>query len=61
MPPHLLTNFEIQKYYQNELKFNGVFSENKISNINGGTYIINFDGYGSIGTQWISLYINDNN
>ena len=37
------------------------FLENKISNINGGTYIINFDGYGSIGTQWISLYINDNN
>ena len=37
------------------------FLENKISNINGGTYIINFDGYGSIGTHWISLYINDNN
>ena len=26
MSPHPLTNFEIQKYYQNELKFNGVFS-----------------------------------
>ena len=23
--PHLLTNFEIQKYYQNESRFNGVF------------------------------------
>ena len=22
MPPHLLTNFEIQKYYQNEPRFN---------------------------------------
>ena len=61
MPPHPLTDFEIQKYYQNELKFNGVSSENKISKINGGTYIINFDGYGSIGTHWISLCINDNN
>ena len=27
MPPHLLTNFEIQKYYQNKPRFNGVFQE----------------------------------
>ena len=27
MPPHALTNFEIQKYYQNETKFNGVYSK----------------------------------
>ena len=26
MQPHPLTNFEIQKYYQNEPKFNGVYS-----------------------------------
>ena len=26
MPPHLLTNFEMQKYYQNEPRFNGVYS-----------------------------------
>ena len=25
MPPHPLTNFEIQKYYQNELRFNEVY------------------------------------
>ena len=30
MPPHSLTNFEIQKYYQNEPKFNGVFSRNNL-------------------------------
>ena len=24
MPPHPLTNFEIQRYYQNEPRFNGV-------------------------------------
>ena len=24
MPPHPLTNFEIQKYYENEPKLNGV-------------------------------------
>ena len=28
MPPHPLTNFEIQTYYQNEPKFNGVYSRN---------------------------------
>ena len=31
MPPHPLTNFEIQKYYQNEPNFNGVFSRNNLS------------------------------
>ena len=25
--PHPLTNFEIQKYYENEPRFNGVFQE----------------------------------
>ena len=29
-PPHPLTNFEIQKYYQNEPRFNGVFSTNNL-------------------------------
>ena len=28
MSPHPLTNFEMQKYYQNEHKFNGVYSSN---------------------------------
>ena len=30
---HPLTNFEIQKYYQNEPKFNGVYSRNNLSKI----------------------------
>ena len=30
MPPHPLTNFEIQKYYQNELMFNGVYSRHNL-------------------------------
>ena len=29
MPSHPLTTFEIQKYYQNELKLNGLYSRNK--------------------------------
>ena len=30
MPPHPLTNFEIQKYYQNEPRFDCVFSRNNL-------------------------------
>ena len=31
MPPYPLTNFEIQKYYQNEPKFNDVYSRDNLS------------------------------
>ena len=30
MPPHPLTNFERQKYYQNEHKFYGVYSRKNL-------------------------------
>ena len=61
MPPHPLTNFEIQKYYQNESKFNGVYSRNNLSKIKGGAYIINLDDYESVGAHWTLLYVNDDN
>ena len=41
MPPHPLTNFEIQKYYQNERRFNGVYSRDNFQKIKDGPYIIN--------------------
>ena len=50
MPHNSLTNFEIQKHYQKELKFSGVYS-----------YVINRDKYKSIGTNWIALYVKSNN
>ena len=28
--PHSLTNFEIQRYYENERRFNGVFSRDNL-------------------------------
>ena len=34
IPPHLLTNLEIQKYYKNEPRFNGVFSRNNLPEYN---------------------------
>ena len=36
MPPHPLTNFETQKYYQKELKFNDVYSRNNLPKIKVG-------------------------
>ena len=39
-PPHPLTNFEIQEYYQNELRFNGVFSRDNLPNNNNNNNII---------------------
>ena len=61
MPPHPLTNFEIQKYYQNEPKFNGVYSRNNLSKIKDWAYVIYLDEYNSIGTHWIALHVNGNN
>ena len=61
MPPHPLTNCEIQKYYQNEPKFNGVYSRNNLPNIKDGAYLINLDEFKSIKTHWIALYVNGNN
>ena len=60
LPPHSLTNFEIQEYYQNEPIFNGVFSRDNLpnNNIKNGAYVINLDEYHDIGFHWIALYVN---
>ena len=55
-----LTNFEIQKYYQNEPRFNGVFSRDNLQKIKDGAYIINLHEYSDIGTHWVALHVNDN-
>ena len=70
--PHPLTNFEIQEYYQNEPRFNGVFSRDNLpnnnrnnnnnnnnNNIKNGAYVINIDKYCDIGTHWVALYVNN--
>ena len=61
MPPHPLTNFEIQQYYQNEPIFNGVVSRNNLFKIKDGTYVINLGEFKSIVSYWTALYVNDNN
>ena len=60
MTPHLLTNFEIQAYYQNEPRFIGVYSRDNLpAKIKDGAYVINLDEYSDIGTHWIALYVNN--
>ena len=70
LPAYPLTNFEIQEYYQNEPRFNGVFSRDNLPNnnnnnnnhnhnIKNGTYVINLDEYHDIGTHWVALYVNN--
>ena len=57
MPPHPLINFEIQKYYQNEPRFNGVYSiDNLPKKIKDGAYVINLDEHSHAGMHWIALY-----
>ena len=69
LPAHPLTNFEIQRYYRNEPRFNGVFSRDNVPNnirpkglgsaVKNGAYVINLDEYHDIGTHWVALYVNN--
>ena len=59
MSPHPLTNFEIQKYYQYEPRFNGVIlRDNLQKKIKDKAYVINFDEYPDVGTHQIALFCN---
>ena len=58
MPTHPLTNFEIQTYYQNEPKFNGVYSRNTFPTIKDVVYVINLDDHKSAEIYQIAFYVN---
>ena len=60
MLPHPLTTFEIQKHYQIQPRFNGVYSRNNFKKIKDGAYVVNLDEYSDNGTHWITLYIQNN-
>ena len=60
MPSHPLNNFEIQKHYQNESRFNAVYSRDNLTEcssteIKDGAYVINLDEYSDIST-WHGLW-----
>ena len=55
MSLHSLTNFEIQNYYQNEPRFNSVYSKDNLPNkTKDGAYVINLDEYSDTGSHWIN-------
>ena len=60
IPPHPLTNFQIQKYYQINLDLMEFILEIIYLKIKDGEYVINFDEYSDIRTHWIDLYAINN-
>ena len=49
----------MQMYYQNEPRFNGVYSRDSLPDkIKDGAYVINLDEYSDIGTHCITSYVN---
>ena len=60
MPLHPLTNFEIQKYYQIEPRFNDIYSRDNLTELKDAAYVINLDEYSDIGTHWVALCVNNN-
>ena len=58
MPPYPSANFEIQRYYQNEPRFNGVYSRNNFpEKIKDGAYVTNLDEHADTSTHWIALFL----
>ena len=51
---------KIQKYYQNEPRFNGIYSRDNLQKKKDGAYIINLDECSDIGTHWVALHVNNN-
>ena len=61
MLPYPLTNFEIQKFFQNKPKFNGTYSRNILPKIKVEAYVMGLCQYELIGTYWIAFYANTEN
>ena len=59
-PFHPLTNFEIQDYFKDEPRFNGVFSRNNLPNFKNGAHVINLDHSKNTGTHWVVIFVKSN-
>ena len=49
----------MQKCYQNEPRFNGVYFRDKLAEIKDGAYLIDLDEYTNIGSQWVALCLHN--
>ena len=57
-PAHPLTNFEVQKYYQNKPRFNGVYFRDSIPDkIKDEAHVINLNEYSNIGSHCLLIYL----
>ena len=50
---------EIQKYYQNDSRFNGAYSRDNLPKRKDGASVINLDECSDIGTYWIALHVHN--
>ena len=48
---------KVSKYFENDCRFNGVFSRNNLPRIKDGAYVINLDDKKGKGTHWVSVFI----
>ena len=52
----------VQKYYQNEPRFNWVYSRDNLTvQTKDVAYVINLDEYSDVVVHWIALYALNNN
>ena len=58
-PFHPLTKFEIQKYFEDEKRFNGVYSRNNLPKLKIGAYVINLDHSKNRGTHLVVIIVNE--
>ena len=58
VPPRPLTNFEIKNYYENEPRFNDVYSRDNLPKIiKNGACILNLDEYADIGFYTLDCFV----
>ena len=53
-------NIEVTNDFDDEPRFNSVFSRNSLARIKDGAYAINVDDKNSKRKHWVSLFINKN-
>ena len=58
-PFHSLTSFEIQEYFKDEKRFNGVYSRNNLPKLKNGVYVINLDHSKNMGTDRVVIFVKE--
>ena len=61
MLSHRFTKLKMQRYFENEPRFKGVYCQSSLKPIaKDWTYVVYLDEYKSIGTHWTALYASRN-